>query len=84
MGEFNSHAVGMAVAQPLGLEIDFVRNPDSGSAAWFFVIILKLIFTAIFEMKVHVKNFLAPKNSIFEPNFCKPIYIKVKSNYFGT
>ena len=44
----NFHAVGMAVAQPLGFEIDFVRNSISGSAAWFFVIILKFIFTAIF------------------------------------
>ena len=52
--QFNSHAVGMAVARPLGFEIDFVRNPISGSAAWFFVIILKFIFTAIFEIKVHV------------------------------
>ena len=30
---FNSHAVGMAVAQPLGFKIDFGRNPISGSAA---------------------------------------------------
>ena len=29
----NSHAVGMAVARPLGFEIDFVRNPISGSPA---------------------------------------------------
>ena len=29
----NSHAVGMAVAQLLSFEIDFVRNPISGSAA---------------------------------------------------
>ena len=28
----NSHAVGMAVARPYGFEIDFVRNPISGSA----------------------------------------------------
>ena len=52
----NSHAVGMDVAWPLGFEIDFVRNPISGSAAWFFVIILKLFFTTIFEIKVHEKN----------------------------
>ena len=47
----NSHAVGMAAAQPLGFEIDFVSNPISGSAAWFFVIILQFILTAIFESK---------------------------------
>ena len=30
---FNSHAIGMTVARPKGFEIDFVRNPTSGSAA---------------------------------------------------
>ena len=29
----NSHAVGKAVWQPLDFEIDFARNPISGSAA---------------------------------------------------
>ena len=48
----------MANARPLGFEIAFVRNPISGPAAWFFVIILKLIFTPIFEIKVHEKKFL--------------------------
>ena len=46
---FNSHADGTAVARPYGFEINFVRNPISGSAAWFFVIILKFILTALFE-----------------------------------
>ena len=45
---FNSHASGMAVARPYSFEIDFVRNPISGSATCFFVFILKLIFTVIF------------------------------------
>ena len=40
----------MAVARPYGFEIDFVRIPISGSAAWFFVIILKFIFTAIYTI----------------------------------
>ena len=47
----------MAVAQLLDFEIDFARNPISESAAGFFVIILKFIFTAIFETKNHVKKF---------------------------
>ena len=47
----NSHADGMAVAWPYSFEIDFVRNPISRSAAGFFVIILKLIFIPIFEIK---------------------------------
>ena len=34
-------------SRPYGFEIDFVRNPISRSAAWFFVIILKLILTAM-------------------------------------
>ena len=55
----------MAVPQPWGFEIDFVRNPISGWAALFFIIILKLIFTAIFEIKVHVKKFLGAKKKSF-------------------
>ena len=39
------------------------------SAAWFFVIILKFIFTSIFEIKIHEKNSLALKNFIFEAQF---------------
>ena len=30
---FNSHAVGMAIGQPLDFQIDFARNPFSGTAA---------------------------------------------------
>ena len=36
----NSNAVGMGDARPYGFEIDFVREPFSGSTARFFVIIL--------------------------------------------
>ena len=67
----NSHAVGVAVAQPLCFEIDFARNPFSASAAWFFVIILKFIFTAIFEIKFYVKKFLGTKKF----HFWSPIFI---------
>ena len=61
----------MAVAQPLDFEIDFVRNPISGSAAWLFVIIIKFIFKAIFEIKNYVKKFLGTKKKkfIFEARF---------------
>ena len=58
---FNSHAGGMAVARPNGFEIDFVRNPISGSASKFFVFILKFIFTLIFEIKIFEKKFLFTK-----------------------
>ena len=54
---FNSHAGGMTFARPYGFEIDFVRSPISGSAAWFFVIILRFILTPIFETKLHEKKF---------------------------
>ena len=71
----NSHAVGMAVARPLGFEIDFVRNPISGSAALFFIIILKFILTPIFEIKVHVKNSLTQKKFHFRSRIFIDQYI---------
>ena len=57
----NSHAVGMAVVRPNGFKINFVRNPFSGSAARFFVIILKCIFTLIYGIKIFEKKFLDAK-----------------------
>ena len=60
----------MAVVQLLDFEIDFTRN--TGSAAWFFVIILKFIFTAIFGIKNHVKKFVGTKKISFsKPDFYK-------------
>ena len=65
----------MAVARPLGFEIDFVTYLISESAACFFVIILKFIFTSVFEIKVHGKKFLDTKKISFsKPDFYKPIY----------
>ena len=66
----NSHASGIAVARPNGFEIDFVRNPISGSAAWFFVIIFEFIFTPIFEIKIHEKKSLTQKKIHFQ----RPIF----------
>ena len=63
--KLNSHAGGMVVAWLNGFEIDFVRNPISWSAAWFSNIILKFIFTPIFEIKIHEKNSLTPKKFHF-------------------
>ena len=51
-----SHAVGMAVARPYGYKMNFVRNRFSESAARFFVIILKFIFTFIYEIKIFKKK----------------------------
>ena len=70
----------MAVAQPYGFEIDFVRNPISGTAAWFFVIILKFIFTPILEIKVYVKKFLGTKKFIIEAQFYDWLWKKVKTH----
>ena len=56
-------------ASQIGSKIDFKGDPIFESAAWFFVIILKYIFTSIFETKIHVKNSLRPKNFIFEGQF---------------
>ena len=55
----------MAVARLYGFEIDFMRNPISGSAAWFFMIILKFIFKLIFEIKIDEKNSLTPTKFYF-------------------
>ena len=68
---FNSNAVGMAVAQPLDFEIDFARTPITGSAAWFFFIIRKFIYRAIFEIKNHVKKFLGTKKFHFRSPNCR-------------
>ena len=59
----------MAAARPNGFYINLVRNPNSGSAAWFFFFILRWIFTLIFEIEIHEENSLAPKNFIFEGRF---------------
>ena len=65
----------MAVVQPYGFKIDFVRNPISGSAAGFFVMILKFILTPISEIKIHEKKFLTPKKYFSKADFHKSTYI---------
>ena len=54
-GIVDYQAVGTPAARPYGFNIDFVRNHFSESSAWIFVIILKFIFTPIFEIKSHEK-----------------------------
>ena len=39
--------------------------PIFETAAWFFVFILKFIFTSIFEIKIHEKNSLTPEKISF-------------------
>ena len=55
------HAAGMALARPYGLEIYFVRNPISRSAAWFFVS----------EIIIYEKKFFDTKKFHFK----RPIFI---------
>ena len=56
-------------------------DPIRDSAAWFFVIILKYIFTSIFEIKIHEKKFLdIKKNFIFEGRFLITIIFPAKEN----
>ena len=72
----------MAVARPYGLEIDFVRNPISESAARFFVIILKFICELIFEIKIPEKKIpWHQKISFSKPDFHKTTYISLKWIY---
>ena len=59
----------MAVARSYGFEIHLMGNPISGSAAWFFVIVLKFIFKPIFELKIHEKISCHQKNSILTYRF---------------
>ena len=67
--KFNSHAVGMADAQPYAFKVDFVRNLISEPAAQFFVYILNFIFSPIYEIKISEKNSWFENNLIFEGRF---------------
>ena len=68
---------------PIGSKIDFKGNPIFETAARFFVIILKFIFTSIFEIKIHEKKFLDTKKisfskAVFEAEF---EYEKIDKNF---
>ena len=55
----------------MGLKIDFVRNPILGSATGFLVIILKLIFTVSYEIKISDshKSFTSSYTSFDQENY---------------
>ena len=75
---FNSHAVGMADAQPYAFKVDFVRNPISEPAAQFFVYILNFIFSPIYEIKISEKKFLNTKIISFsKADFQKSSYTSI-------
>ena len=46
---------------PVGSKIDFKGDLIFESTAWFFVVILKFIFTLIYEIKIFEKKFLLTK-----------------------
>ena len=64
----------MAFEQPYGFEFAFVRNPISGSAAWFFVNILKLISEPIFKIKIYEKISWYKQISFSKADFHKSAY----------
>ena len=79
---FNSHAVGMADAQPYAFKVDFVRNPISEPAAQFFVYILIFIFSHIYEIKISEKKFLNPKIISFsKADFQKSSYASIYTSF---
>ena len=49
----------------IGFEIDYKGDPIFESTARFFVILLKFIFTFIFEIKIHEKKFPDTKEKSF-------------------
>ena len=82
MKRINSHAGGMAVARPYGFEIDFLRNPFSVSTSWFFVIILKVIFTPIFVIKIYAEKFFDTKRISFsKSDFLTPKISFLKTHF---
>ena len=58
---FYSQAVWMDSLVQSTLKSILRGDPIFESAAWFFVIILKFIFSSIFEIKILKKNSLIPK-----------------------
>ena len=62
---------------PIGSKIDFKRDSIFESAALFFVIMLKFIFTSIFEIKIHEKKFLDTKKI----SFSKADFYKATDTY---
>ena len=57
----NSHAGGRAVTRPYDFEINFVRNPISGLAAWIFDIFLNSFLRPFLKSKFMKKKFLETK-----------------------
>ena len=67
-------------------KIDFMRNPFSGSAALFIVIILKFIFAAIFKSLV-IKKSLETKKYSLNPivgTFVDQCFLKKKNQKNGS
>ena len=67
--KLNSQAVGWNSWVPTALKSIFWGDLIFESAVWFFVIILKFIFTPIFKIIMHEKNSLTPKKFHFRRPF---------------
>ena len=61
----NSQAIGMDSWVQSALKSILRADAIFDSAAWFFVIILKFIFTTIFEIKIQEKKILDTKKKSF-------------------
>ena len=73
----NSKAVGWDSWLPTALKAIFRGGPIFKSASWFFVIILKFIFTLIFEIKFHEKNPWHQKISFLKAESSRPLLISI-------
>ena len=67
----NSQAVGMDSWVQSALKSILSGDPIFESAAWFFVIILKFIFTSILKIKIHEKIPWHQKKSFSKADFYK-------------
>ena len=67
---FNSQAVGRNLWIPLALKSIFWVDLIFESAPWFIHIILKFIFTPIFEVRIHENKFVDTKKN----HFRRPIF----------
>ena len=65
----NSQAVGLDSWVQSALKSILRGDPIFESAAWFFIIILKFIFTSNFEIKINEEKLLDTKKISFSKEF---------------
>ena len=81
---FNTQAVGMDSWVQSALKSILRGDSIFESAAWFFIIILKFIFTSIFEIKIHEKKILDTKKiSFLKADFYETTEINMLSKSYS-